>query len=584
MKNKKNFYGSKLKLFFSYYKPYKKIFILDLLCALGIALISLSFPLLSRYGLSVLLPRKAYSEFVFLMLALLLLYIVSSGLQFIVSYWGHLLGVRMESDLRRDLFTHLQTLPFRFFDNTRTGHLMSRIISDLFEITELAHHGPEDLFIAVVTLSGSFIAMLYMRWELALILIVLIPFIVWLSISSRKAMSKASKAVKANTAAINADLENAISGIRVAKAFTNEHYEIEKFERGNRHFREAKKGFYKAMARFASGMDLMTALLNLSVIACGAYFITNNKMTLTDMLTFTLYVNVFLTPIRKLVAFFEQYTNGMAGFERFIQLMQVETDIVDKPDALTLKDPKGHIQFINVSFSYDDNKAVLDQINLNIHAGKSIAVVGPSGGGKTTLCQLIPRFYEVSSGRILIDGHDIRDLSIKSLRQHIGIVQQDVFLFAASIRENIAYGKIGATDDEIVEAAKLAAVHDFIMTLPEGYDTVVGERGAKLSGGQKQRVSIARLFLKNPPILILDEATSALDTATEHLIQSSLERLAKGRTALIIAHRLSTIKNADEIIYVDEEGIRESGKHEDLLAANGFYAELYRAQFANLES
>lgn len=492
------------------------------------------------------------------------------------------MGVRMEADLRRDLFSHLQTLPFSFFDSTRTGHLMSRIISDLFEITELAHHGPEDLFIALVTLSGSFVAMLFMRWELALLLLTMVPFIVWLSLSSRKAMAKSSKNVKVNTAAINADLENSISGVRVAKAFTNEAYEIEKFEEGNQHYREAKKDFYRSMARFAAGMDFMTALLNLAVIAVGAYFIVNGQMNLTDMLTFTLYVNVFLTPIRKLVAFFEQYTNGMAGFERFIELMQIKSDITDKDGAIELQNPKGHITFDEVSFSYNEDKAVLDHINLDIPAGKTIAVVGPSGGGKTTLCQLIPRFYEVSSGRILIDGHDIRDLSIKSLRQNIGIVQQDVFLFAASIKENIRYGLVEASDEEIIAAAKQAAVHDFIMSLPDGYDTLVGERGTTLSGGQKQRISIARLFLKNPPILILDEATSALDTATEYLIQASLERLSRGRTSLIIAHRLSTIKNADEIIYVDEEGIREQGPHDALLALNGKYAELYHAQFSQL--
>lgn len=580
----KDFYGSKLRLFFSYYKPYKKIFLLDLFCALGIALIALSFPLLSRYALGVLLPIKAYTSFALLMGGLFLLYCLSSIFNYIVSYWGHLMGVRMESDLRRELFAHLQTLPFSFFDNTRTGHLMSRIISDLFEITELAHHGPEDLFIAGVTLTGSFIAMLFIRWELAALLLLMIPFIVWLSINSRQAMAKSSKKVKVNTAAINADLENAISGVRVAKAFSNENYEIEKFERGNRSYRESKKEYYRSMARFTAGMDLMTALLNLAVIGVGAYFIVNGQMNFTDMLTFTLYVNVFLTPIRKLVAFFEQYTNGMAGFERFIELMQVKADITDKADALELKTTRGHIQFEDVSFSYNEDKAVLDHINLDIPAGKRIAVVGPSGGGKTTLCQLIPRFYEVSSGRILLDGHDIRDLTIKSLRTQIGIVQQDVFLFAGSIKENIRYGQVDASDEEIYAAAKKAALHDFIMSLPDDYETLVGERGTKLSGGQKQRVSIARLFLKNPPILILDEATSALDTATENMIQNSLEALSRGRTSLLIAHRLSTIKTADEIIYVDETGIREQGNHKSLLEKDGFYAQLYKAQFLAVDS
>lgn len=583
MPPQRDFHASKLKLFVSYYGPYKKAFFLDLFCAFGIALISLSFPILTRFGLMRYLPVGDYASFALLMLALFFLFLVSSGFNYIVTYWGHLMGARMEADLRAELFSHLQTLPFSFFDNHRTGQLMSRIISDLFEITELAHHGPEDLFIALITLTGSLAIMFTLRWELTLLLLLLVPLIVWLSISARRRMAASSKNLKAKTASINADLESAISGVRVAQAFTNEQYEIEKFASGNRNYREAKRGFYRAMAGFASGVEFMTALMNLTVITFGAYFISRERMTLTDLLTFTLYVNVFLTPIRKLVAFFEQYANGMAGFERFTELMQVESDIVDKPGAVELARAEGDIRFEDVSFAYNERRQVLDHIDLHIPAGRTLAIVGPSGGGKSTLCQLIPRFYEVSAGRILLDGHDIRDIKIASLRRQIGIVQQDVFLFAASIKENIRYGRVDATDEEIVAAARLAAIHDFIAQLPEGYDSLVGERGAKLSGGQKQRIAIARLFLKNPPILILDEATSALDSATEHQIQAAFDALAKDRSCLVIAHRLSTIKNAGEIIYVDESGIREQGTHEELLARGGAYSELYRAQFAAQE-
>lgn len=566
---------SKLKLFVGYYRPHLKLLILDLICAIGIAAVDLSFPMISRYSLQTLLPAGEYRFFIVLMIALVFAFLVRAGLQYVVTYYGHLLGVRMEADMRKELFGHLQTLSFRFYDQNRTGKLMSRVISDLFEIVELAHHGPEDLLISTLTLIGSFIAMLLIRWELALVLLVMIPIIVLITVFSRKNMAKASKAVKARTADINADLENSISGVRVAKAFTNEDYEVEKFDRGNNMYRDAKRGYYKAMAIFSGGMEFSTSLLNIIVIAAGALFVVNGSMTLTDMLTFILYVGTFLTPIRKLVSFFEQYTNGMAGFERFVELMQIEPDIQDKADAHELTDVNGNIELKDIRFSYSDDAPVLSNINLSVPAGQKVALVGPSGGGKTTMCNLIPRFYEIDEGAITVDGHDIRDLTLKSLRQNVGIVQQDVFLFASSVKENIRYGRPDATDEEIMEAAKKAEIHDFILGLPDGYDTEVGERGTKLSGGQKQRISIARIFLKNPPIIILDEATSALDTATEIKIQQALDALAKGRTSLIIAHRLSTIRNADMIVYIDDEGIRERGSHEELIAQNGRYKELY---------
>ncbi|MDI9470964.1 MAG: ABC transporter ATP-binding protein [Bacillota bacterium] len=568
----------KLILFARGFRPHLKLFIVDLAAALGIALIDLSFPLLTRYGLNTLLPDGRYQSFAWLMIMIAAFFAIRGLLQYVVTYWGHLLGVLMEADLRRNLFTHLQTMPFSFYDRTRTGKLMSRVLSDLFEIVELAHHGPEDLFISAITLTGSFIAMLMIRWQLTLMLLVMIPVIVVLTVVARRRMAYASAHVKQRTAEINADLENAISGIRVAKAFTNEGYEIEKFDRRNAEFRKARGGFYRAMAWFSSSMDYATSLLHILVIGVGGYYIVQGGMTVTDMLTFTLYVNAFLVPIRKLVAFFEQYSNGMAGFERYVELMAMDPDIVDAPDAKPLELDGGAIRFEDVSFSYQENEVVLGQVNLNIKPGQKVALVGPSGGGKTTLCQLIPRFYEIDAGRITIDGQEIRDLTLGSLRRAIGIVQQEVFLFAASIRENIRYGDLTADDEAVVEAAKQAEIHDFIMSLPNGYDTEVGERGARLSGGQKQRVAIARLFLKNPAILILDEATSALDTQTELRIQSALDKLAHGRTSLVIAHRLSTVRNADQIIYIDAEGIREQGSHQELMEKGGPYSRLYLAQ------
>ena len=482
--------------------------------------------------------------------------------------------------MRHDLFAQLQRQSFTFFDQIRTGHLMSRVTNDLFEITELAHHGPEDLFISLVTLTGAFVALFFVQWKLALILLILVPLVIGFTIFQRKFMTRSSREVKKKTAGINAEIESSISGVRVSKAFANEAFEAEKFENANNRYRGAKNKFYLAMAVFHSGLEFAIVLMNVLVIGVGGYFIMQGEMDYVGLMTFTLYVNSFLAPIRRIGAFMESYEGGMAGFERFVELMRMEPDIKDAPDAVPLKDVQGDIRFEHVDFSYNGSGTnVLRDVNLHIPAGKTVALVGPSGGGKSTLCQLIPRFYDVNRGEILFDGLDVKHIQLSSLRQNIGIVQQDVFLFASTIRENIRYGNMTASDEEVERAAKLADIHDFIMTLPDGYDSNVGERGVLLSGGQKQRIAIARIFLKNPRVLILDEATSALDSTTEARIQQALDRLAHGRTCLIIAHRLSTIQNADEIIVIDEEGIRERGTHEALMAQHGVYEELYRIQF-----
>ena len=566
-----------IKKFVAYYKPYLRLFILDLVCAFFIAAVDLVYPLISKHALQTLLPAGAFRAFYVWMILLVAAYIVKGAFQFFVTYKGHMLGVYMETDMRRDLFSHLQKLSFRFYDKNRTGSLMSRVISDLFEVVELAHHGPEDLFISIITLVGSVIIMFSIRWELALVITLLVPLLIGFTVMRRKHMGASSRKVKEKIAIINSDIESGISGVRTAKAFTNEPYELERFQAGSNAYRTARNGFYKQMGIFGAGSDIITNLINVAVIAAGGLLIIGQKLEYVDLLVFTMYISSFLAPIRKLANFVEQYTTGMAGFLRFQELMAVEPDITDKPDAKPLVCDGGHIRLEDVTFHYDEGINVLEHVDLDIPAGKTVALVGPSGGGKTTLCHLIPRFYEIADGRITVDGQDIGDVTLRSLREQVGIVQQDVMIFAATVMENIRYGRLDATDEEVMEAAKEAEIHDAIMALPEGYNTFVGERGIMLSGGQKQRVSIARIFLKNPPILLLDEATSALDTVTEARIQTALEALSKGRTTLVVAHRLSTIRNADRIVYIDHEGIREQGTHTELLEQGGHYAKLYEA-------
>ena len=568
-----------LKKFIGYYRPHVGLFAADMVCALLIAAVDLLFPMVSRYAMQELLPHNSYLTFFAVMGALVAAYLLRAGFQYFVGYYGHLLGVRMEADMRGELFAHLQTLPFKFYDKNRTGHLMSRVVNDLFEVVELAHHGPEDVFISLVTLLGAFVILLTIEWKLALMIFALVPVVILFTIYRRKQMNAASRKVKERTAGINADIESSISGVRVAKAFGNESYEMEKFNEGNDRYRVAKKGFYRQMGIFQAGMDFFTSLMNVAVIAFGGLMIMLEGLSTIDLLTFSLYVGTFLQPIRRLSNFVEQYTVGMAGFVRFQELLAVKSDITDAPGAQALRNVRGDVRMEHVTFSYDEGVSVLRDVSLHVRAGQTAALVGPSGGGKSTLCHLSPRFYEADSGDILIDGQNIRTLTLASLRANVGIVQQDVWLFAGTVMENIRYGRITATDDEVVEAAKKAEIHEDILTMPNGYQTYVGERGIMLSGGQKQRISIARLFLKNPPILILDEATSALDTVTEARIQSAFDKLSAGRTTLVIAHRLSTIRGADEILYIDGQGIRESGTHDELMAKNGLYAQLYRVQF-----
>ncbi len=564
-----------LREFAAFYKPHMGMFLLDMFCALIIALVDITFPVVTRKVLYDYIPNQALRTFILMMLAMLGLFILRTLAQWIVTYLGHLTGVHIEADMRAAIFAHMQKLGFSFYDKNRTGLLMSRVTTDLFDITELAHHGPEDLFISLVTLTGSFIILWRIQKTLALVLMIAVPLIVIFVATRRRNMMKVSREVKRRTAGINAEIESSISGIRVAKAFGNEDEEIDKFSHCTNEYVGAKQGYYRVMAGFFSGTELMMNLMSLSVICVGSYLIMKNKMDIATLVTFNMYVASVQSPIRKLTQFTEQFTQGMAGFQRFRAIMHEDPDIVDAPDAVPLDHVDGDIEFKDVSFAYDEGKGdVLSHINLHIKPGEMLALVGQSGGGKSTLCQLIPRFYEISSGSIALDGTDIRKIKLADLRSNIGIVQQDVFLFAGTILDNIRYGRPSATMEEVVEAAKMAEIHDDIMAMPDGYETIVGERGIMLSGGQKQRVSIARIFLKNPRVLILDEATSALDTATERKIQAAFDRLAKGRTTLVIAHRLSTIKNADEIVVVGEHGILEKGTHAQLVKQGGIYAEL----------
>ncbi len=573
-----------IKQFLSYYKPHKKLFFADLLCALVVAICDLFYPMITRNIIDDYVPNRNLRMLVVWAVALVLIYLLKAGLNYFIQYWGHIVGVRMQADMRNDLFRKLQKLPFSYFDENKTGTIMSRLVNDLMDISELAHHGPEDLFLSAILLIGSFVMLWTIHPLLTLIVYAALPVVVFFAIWMRRDMRGAFKQTREKIAEINANIENSIAGIRVSRAYTAKEREIEKFDRCNIAFQKARAAAYRVMARFFSGMDLMMDLLYVIVLIAGGIFFFNGAIEVGEFMAFVLYINMFLNPVKKLVQFFEQFQNGMSGFERFSQIM-AEAEEPETGNELQVDTLQGDIVFDKVSFRYrkegGEESPVLNHLSLTIPQGKTVALVGPSGGGKTTLCHLIPRFYEIDSGAITIDGHDIRDLSRDSLRKNIGMVAQDVFLFTGTIRENIAYGNLDATEEEIMEAAKRANIHDTIMKMENGYDTDIGERGVKLSGGQKQRVSIARAFLKNPPILILDEATSALDNATEMMIQRSLEELSRGRTSIVVAHRLSTVKNADHIVVITDDGIREQGTHDQLLAADGLYAQLYAYQFAD---
>ena len=569
-----------LMIFLSYFAPHKKLFAIDVLCAMGIAAIDLSFPLVTRSALYDLLPNQAYRTFFTIMIAVAVCYLLRSLLNFIVAYYGHTFGIRVEADIRRDLFRHMQELSFDFYDENRTGKLMSRLTSDLFELTELAHHGPEDLITSVLTILGALCVMGSIRWELAVIVALTIPVFLGVTMLMRKRMMSASRAAKEKTGHINQEIESSLSGVRTAKAFANESVESARFGAANEIFKTSKREFHKAMGQFHSSVEFFLCSLNVIVIGFGGWFVMNGDMDYRDLLTFSLYISSFVNPMRKLSNFSEMFASGFAGLNRFVEVMRTEPTIQDKPGAKKLENVKGEIQVKNVSFAYDGDLAVLHNVSLTVNPGETIAIVGPSGGGKSTLCQLIPRFYDVSSGSITIDGLDIRDVTQQSLHESLGIVQQDVFLFADTILENIRYGKPNATMEEVVEAAKKAEIYEDIMAMPNGFETYVGERGTLLSGGQKQRIAIARIFLKNPPMLILDEATSALDSVTEAKIQRAFDNLAVGRTTLIIAHRLSTIRNAGRIVSIADGVITECGTHEELVNTNGIYSQLYKTQNA----
>jgi len=573
---------SDLKAFFLHYKGHMGLFLLDLVCAVAVALVDLSFPYLSKQCMERYLPEGMFRTFFMIMGIIIAAYVVRSVLYFIITYWGHRMGVYMEADMRKELFEHIESLSFSFFDKNRTGQLMSRVTTDLFEITELAHHGPEDLLISSITIIGAFCILTTVEWRLAVIVFAAVPVFVVFTVILRRMMASASIKVKAKTAQINTSIESGFSGIRTAKAFAMEREEIRKFDRTNAEFVDSKRGYYKAMAIFHGGMEFVLSIMSVLVIMAGGYYIMKGSLDYIGLITFSLYISTFLTPIRKLVNFVEQYIAGMAGFKRFLEIMRTDPDIVDDPDAAQLSDVRGDITFENVTFSYEEKRhgisEVIRDISFQIPAGSCFAIVGPSGGGKTTLCHLIPRFYDVNSGSIKIDGTDIRKVTQYSLRRNIGIVQQDVFMFAGTVYDNIAYGNPDACYEDVVAAAVKAEIHDEIMKMPDGYNSYIGERGVMLSGGQKQRIGIARVFLKNPPVIILDEATSALDSVTEIRIQNAFNELAKGRTSVIIAHRLSTIRDADCIAVIDDHHIVEMGTHEELMRSDGEYAHMCRAQ------
>ena len=578
-----------IKDFLSYYKPHKKLFFQDMLCAFLVAVADLVYPMIAKNMINDYVPNGNMRLFWVWSGVLLLIYIVKALLNYFIQYYGHVMGVRMQAQMREKLFAHLEKLPFSYFDENKSGTIMSRLVNDLMDISELAHHGPEDLFLSLIVMVGSFAILCTVNVWLTIITFALLPLILLIVVSLRLKMSATFKKSREELGEVNANLENSISGIRVTRAYNNTAREEEKFRHYNNQYQTARNASYKVMGQFHSSLTFSTDILYLVVLVAGGIFFFQKQIDAGEFTMYLLYINSFLQPLRKLISFFEQYQNGMTGFERIQEVFAV-TPENENDDAIVLESTEGNIEFKNVTFSYNEpketdkpeeseQKPVIEHLNLHIPHGKTVALVGPSGGGKTTLCHLVPRFYEISEGEILLDGVNIRNLSRQSLRSHIGMVAQDVFLFTGSIRENIGYGNLDATEEEIIEAAKKANIHDYIMSLPDGYDTYVGERGVKLSGGQKQRISIARVFLKNPSILILDEATSALDNATEMLIQSALEELSRGRTTIVVAHRLSTIKNADEIVVLTDKGIAERGSHEELLQKGGLYSELYQYQF-----
>lgn len=569
---------SALGIFLSYFKPHMGLFILDMICALIIALIDLAFPYISRWCMYELLPQNAYRTFFTVMAAAAGAFVVRAVLTYIIGYYGHTFGILVEADIRRDLFRHMQELDFGYYDRNRTGALMSRLTSELFEITELAHHGPEDVFVSGVTIIGALAIMFTIQWRLALVIAAVMPVFLAVVCLCRRSMGRASRHVKQKTAVINAGIESGISGIRTAKAFANEPEELEKFNVSNDIYKTSKKEFHKAMGLFFAVMEFFLSILSVVVITAGGTLIMKGQLNTVDLITFSLYIATFVNPVRKLANFSELLANGTAGFGRFLELMRTEPAMQDAPDAVELKQVKGQVDIDHVSFAYEKNLDVLHDVDLHIRPGETLAVVGPSGGGKSTLCQLIPRFYDVTGGAILIDGQDVRHVTQRSLRQQVGVVQQDVFLFADSVLNNIRCGKPEATEEEVIRAAKLAEIYDDIAAMPDGFDTYVGERGTLLSGGQKQRISIARIFLKNPPVLILDEATSALDSVTEAKLQETFEKLSQGRTTIIIAHRLSTVRNADRIAVIENGRVAELGSHRELMEKNGAYAQLVRTQ------
>ena len=574
--NNKDYSKTPLKVLVQYFRPHRGLFVLDLSCALVMALIDLAFPLVARSAMNQLLPARQFDTFFMVMIIVAAAFVVRACMNYIITYWGHMFGVRVEADLRDDLFRHMQSLDFKFFDNNRTGQLMNRMTGDLFEITELSHHGPEDLFVAFITIIGAICIMFTVQWQLALVILIIIPIFLAVVMLCRKNMVTTSRNVKITMSEINGEIESGLSGIRTSKAFANEEADYRKFAQANEKFKTAKCASYSAFGKFNSSLEYFMCIMPVVIMAFGGWLIMKDNMNYVDLVTFYLYISTFINPIRKLGNFTEIFMNGYAGLTRFIDLMRLQPEVQEPENPVKPDTVRGRISIENVCFTYDDKTSVLDNINLEINEGETVAIVGPSGGGKSTLCQLIPRFYDVDAGSVKLDGTDVRNISKETLRKNIGIVQQDVFLFPGTVMDNIRYGRPEASDEEVHEAARKAEIYDDIINMPDKFDSYVGERGVLLSGGQKQRISIARIFLKNPPVLILDEATSALDTVTETRIQKAFDKLAEGRTTVIIAHRLSTIRGADRIVLIDDGEIKEDGTHQELMAKGGQYAQLYR--------